>query len=176
MVQQKIRIGVSSCLLGERVRYNGGHKLDQLITGTLAGFFELVPVCPEVECGLPVPREPMHLVGDPARPRLVTVQSGVDLTEQMETYSQRRVAELAAESLSGFVFKKGSPSSGLHGVKVHGEGKRWRSGRGLFAAAVVKGFPLLPVEEEERLANPRLRENFLERVLVYHHWQELLAG
>lgn len=167
-----IAVGISSCLLGEKVRYDGGHKHDRYLTDTLGRFFRFVPVCPEVECGLPVPREAMHLEGDPAAPRLVAIRSRRDLTQQMETFCQRKVAELAGENLCGFIFKKGSPSSGLFRVKVYNSGMPARSGQGLFAAAVTARFPLLPVEEEGRLADPVLRENFLERVFAMHRWQE----
>lgn len=167
-----IAVGISSCLLGEKVRYDGGHKHDRYLTDTLGRFFRFVPVCPEVECGLPVPREAMHLEGDPAAPRLVAIRSRRDLTPQMEAFCRRKVEELADEQLCGFIFKKGSPSSGLFRVKVYNQGMPSRSGQGLFAAAVTARFPLLPVEEEGRLADPVLRENFLERVFAMHRWQE----
>lgn len=169
----RIKIGVSSCLSGENVRYDGGHKLNRYVTEVLGAWFDFVPVCPEVGCGLPVPREAMRLEGDPAAPRLVT-RSRVDLTERMLTYCRRTVAELEKEDLSGFVFKKGSPSSGLFRVKVYAAGMPARFGRGLFARAVVEHFPLLPVEEEGRLEDPRLRENFLERVFAYRRLRDFL--
>jgi uncharacterized protein YbgA (DUF1722 family)/uncharacterized protein YbbK (DUF523 family) len=171
-----IKIGVSSCLLGEQVRYDGGHKRDRYITDTLGRFFTFVPVCPEVGCGLPIPREAMHLEGDPAHPRLVTVRTRIDLTERMNDYCRRMVTELEQEDLCGFVFKKGSPSSGLFRVKVYDKGGSPRSGRGLFAAAVTEHFPLLPVEEEGRLCDPALRENFIERIFAFRRWKDLLAG
>jgi uncharacterized protein YbgA (DUF1722 family)/uncharacterized protein YbbK (DUF523 family) len=167
-----IRIGVSSCLLGEKVRYDGGHKLCRYLTDVLGERCVFVPVCPEVGCGLPVPREAMHLVGDPAAPRLVTVRSGIDLTGQMLDYCRRTVIELEAADLSGFIFKKGSPSSGLFRVKIYGAGMPARTGRGLFARAVTEQFPLLPVEEEGRLEDPALRENFLERVFAFRRLQD----
>jgi uncharacterized protein YbgA (DUF1722 family)/uncharacterized protein YbbK (DUF523 family) len=171
----RIKIGVSSCLLGERVRYDGGHKHFRYLTEVLSEWFTFVPVCPEVGCGLPVPREAMHLVGDPAHPRLVTIRTGIDLTEQMRSYAERTAAQLEAEELSGFIFKKGSPSSGLFRVKVYGgAGMPARTGRGLFAQAVVEHFPLLPVEEEGRLEDAALRENFLERVFAYSRLRNFL--
>jgi uncharacterized protein YbgA (DUF1722 family)/uncharacterized protein YbbK (DUF523 family) len=176
-VTGEIRIGVSSCLLGEPVRYDGGHKHDDYITGILGNFFTFVPVCPEVGCGLTVPREAMRLEGDPASPRLVTRRSRVDLTDRMLDYCRRQVEELEEERLCGFIFKKGSPSSGLHRVKVYDDrGIPAGTGRGLFAAAFTKRFPLLPVEEEGRLCDPALRENFIERVFVWRRWREFRAG
>lgn len=170
-------IGVSRCLLGEPVRYDGGHKLDHFLTDVLGRHVDFVPVCPEVECGLSVPREAMRLVGDPDSPRLVTIKTRVDLTERMQAWAAARVDELAALPLCGFVFKFGSPSSGLNRVKVYPEagGSPLLKGRGLFAAAFVERFPLLPVEDEGRLNNDALRENFIERVFVMQRWRELLA-
>lgn len=174
--EQRIRVGVSSCLLGEPVRYDGGHKHDHYITDTLGRFFDLVAVCPEKESGLPVPREAMHLVGDPANPRLVTIRSSQDLTEQMQVFCQRKLTELAEVELCGFIFKKNSPSSGLFRVKVYNEkgGMPSTNGRGLFAAALTSRFPLLPVEEEGRLYDVVLRENFLERVFCYSRWKRFI--
>lgn len=161
----EIRIGVSACLLGERVRYDGGHKLDRYITDILGSFFTLVPVCPEVGCGLSVPREAMRLEGDPAHPSLITIESRIDHTERMRAWCRRTVMELEKEGLSGFILKSRSPSCGLFGVEVFTEGETGR-GRGLFAAAVAEHFPLLPVEEEGRLADAALRERFIERVFA----------
>lgn len=176
-VSSTIAVGVSTCLLGEPVRYDGGHKRDPWIVETLGRFWRFVPVCPEVECGLPVPREAMRLVGDPASPRLVTIRSGRDLSEQMQQWCARRVEELAAEDLCGFIFKKNSPSSGLYRVKVYGEkGMPARSGRGFFARALTERFPLMPVEEEGRLNDPALRENFIERVFAWRRWKDALRG
>jgi len=169
-----INIGVSSCLLGEKVRYDGGHKHDRYITDTLGRFFRFIPVCPEVECGLPVPREAMRLEGDPAAPRLVTGRSRADLTEQMLGYCSRRVEELDSAELCGFIFKKESPSSGLFRVKVYNNGIPSKIGRGLFADAVVKRFPLLPVEEEGRLGDMNIRENFIERVFAFSAWKDFV--
>lgn len=171
-----IKIGVSSCLLGEKVRYDGGHKHDRYITDVLGRFFSFVPVCPEVECGMTVPRESMRLEGDPERPRLVTNRTRVDKSEQMLQFCRAKVEELAGEDLCGFVFKKGSPSSGLFRVKVYRDGMPAKSGRGLFAAAVARRFPHLPMEEEGRLCDPVLRENFIERVFSFRRWKEFLVG
>lgn len=173
---EKIKVGVSSCLLGEAVRYDGGHKHDHYITDTLGRFFSYVPVCPEVGCGLPVPREAMRLEGDTEEPRLVTVKTRIDLTEQMQAFCRGMVAELEKEDLCGFIFKKNSPSSGLFRVKVYNKGIPVKTGRGLFAAAVVDHFPLLPVEEEGRLFDMDIRENFIERVFAWKRWKDFLRG
>ena len=164
-----VKIGVSACLLGEKVRYDGGHKHDSRITDILGKLFTLVPVCPEVECGMPTPREPMRLEGDPAAPRLMTRESRIDRTEQMLSFCRAKVEELEKADLSGFIFKKGSPSSGLFEVGIFdSNGNRTGSGRGLFADAVAKRFPQLPVAEEEQLYDAEFRDRFIERVLHYH--------
>lgn len=172
----KIYVGVSACLLGEKVRYDGGHKHDRFITDTLGKFFSYVSVCPEVECGLTVPREAMHLVGDVHDPRLVTVRTGIDHTARMQGWSQQKLDQLEESRLSGYIFKSKSPSSGMRGVKVYqGSGTPVYNGTGLFAAAFMKRFPLIPVEDEGRLHDPGLRENFVERVFVYRRWQEFVG-
>ena len=175
-MQSAIKIGVSTCLLGEKVRFDGGHKHDRYITGTLGRFFTFVPVCPETECGLGVPREAMRLVGDVANPRLVTNKTGIDHTEQMLTWCQRRLDGLAKEDLCGYIFKKDSPSSGLYRVRVYTEkGQPVRTGRGLFAAAFTRRFPRIPVEDEGRLHDPVLRENFIARVFALRRWRDTVA-
>jgi len=177
LMETKIRIGISSCLLGEKVRYDGGHKLDSFLADTLGKFVEYIPVCPEVECGLPVPREPMHLEGDPARPRLVTTRTHIDHTKRMLVWASRKVAELGRDELCGFIFKSRSPSSGMERVKVYTDtGIPARTGVGMFARVFMESFPLLPVEDEGRLHDPVIRENFIERVFAFRRWRELLAG
>ena len=171
-----IKIGVSSCLLGEQVRYDGGHKHDHYITDTLGHYFSFLPVCPEAGCGLPIPREAMRLEGDPANPRLMTNKTRMDKTDQMLDYCRNKVVELEAQDLCGFIFKKDSPSSGLFRVKVYNNGVATKSGSGLFAAAVARHFPLLPMEEEGRLNDPCIRENFIERVFSYRRWKDFLAA
>lgn len=174
---EKIRIGVSKCLLGEPVRYDGQHKHDHYITDTLGRYFEFVGVCPEVECGLGVPRESMRLVGDPANPRLVTTRSGIDLTERMQTWVARRVVELEKEDLCGFIFKARSPSSGMENVKVYNEkGGVIGKAPGLFAKAFMEHFPNLPCEDEGRLHDPDLRENFVERVFTLWRFRQAMGG
>ena len=172
----RIRVGVSTCLLGERVRYDGGHKHDRYVTGVLGEYFdEWVPVCPEVECGLSIPRESMRLIGDPENPRLVMPRSGTDQTERMMTFTAAKLDELAEMDLNGFIFKKDSPSSGAFRVKVYDHnGVPKRVGSGLFAGAFMKRFPHIPVEEEGRLHDLPLRENFIERVFAHARWTCLL--
>jgi uncharacterized protein YbgA (DUF1722 family)/uncharacterized protein YbbK (DUF523 family) len=170
---RKITLGISSCLLGNSVRYDGGHKLDHFLADTLSAYVDWIPVCPEVECGLPVPREAMHLVGDAGAPRLVTIRTGVDHTSRMRQWAKKKVTALAGEDLCGFVFKSRSPSSGMRGVKIYSpDGIPVGIGAGLFAKAFQGRFPLMPVEDEGRLHDPGLRENFIERVFVYKRWQE----
>ncbi len=173
----KIRIGVSKCLLGEPVRYDGQHKHDHFITDTLGRYFDYVGVCPEVECGLGVPRESMRLVGDPASPRLVTTRTGVDLTSRMQAWVAQRVAELEKDDLNGFIFKSRSPSSGMENVKVYND-KGGFSGKasGLFAKAFLEHFPTLPCEDEGRLNDPDLRENFVERVFTLWRFRQALSA
>ncbi|MDR4504814.1 MAG: DUF523 and DUF1722 domain-containing protein [Candidatus Scalindua sp.] len=168
-----IKIGISSCLLGDKVRYDGNHRLDRFITDTLGQYFEWIPVCPETECGLSVPREPMHLFGNPESPRLVTIKTGIDHTERMLQWAEKMIKKLEKENLCGFIFKCGSPSSGIRGVKVYlPSGAVTKTGKGIFGGAFMKHFPLIPVEDDGRLHNPRFRENFVERIFVLKRWQE----
>ena len=172
-----IRIGISACLLGEKVRYDGGHKRDAYLVETFGRYVEWVPVCPEVEMGLGTPRETLRLVRTQGDIRLIMPRTGADHTEAMRAYASRRVAELAKEDLCGYVLKKGSPSCGMERVRVFNpQGVPAKSGRGLFAAALLEHFPLLPVEEEGRLSDPRQRENFVERVFAYHRLRTFFAG
>jgi uncharacterized protein YbgA (DUF1722 family)/uncharacterized protein YbbK (DUF523 family) len=172
---EKIKLGISACLLGENVRYDGGHKLDRFLTDTLGQYVEYVPVCPEVECGLGVPREPMHLEGDPDSPRLVTIRTKQDMTDHMVKWALKRVVELEKEDLCGFIFKSDSPSSGMERVRVYNEkGMPVKKGIGMFARIFMEHFPLLPVEEEGRLHDPGLRENFIERIFTLKRWRGVL--
>jgi uncharacterized protein YbgA (DUF1722 family)/uncharacterized protein YbbK (DUF523 family) len=171
---EKIKLGISTCLLGENVRYDGGHKLDRFLTDTLGQYVEYVPVCPEVECGLPIPREAMHLEGNPDSPRLTMTHTKQDMTERMVRWAQRSVAELEREDLCGFIFKSDSPSSGMERIKVYNEkGMPVKKGVGMFARIFMEHFPLLPVEDEGRLHDPGLRENFIERIFVLKRWREV---
>jgi len=176
----RIRLGISTCLLGEKVRYDGGHKLDRFLVDTLGRYVEYVSVCPEADCGLPVPREAMHLEGDPDSPHLVTLKTKEDKTDQIIRWARRKVRELEKENLLGFIFKSKSPSSGMERVKVYNtkgmpfykKGAPSKNGVGIFARIFMEHFPLLPVEEEGRLHDPVLRENFIERVFTLARWRE----
>ena len=164
-----VRVGISQCLLGDNVRYDGGHKHDSVLIEALGRYVEWVPVCPEVEIGLGTPREPMRLVGDLHAPRLITTNTGVDHTDAMTRFAQQRVRELEALNLSGFVFKSASPSCGISGVLLfNAQGTETQDGVGLFARAFMTHFPLIPVEEEGQLHDPQALKNFLERVFSYH--------
>jgi uncharacterized protein YbgA (DUF1722 family)/uncharacterized protein YbbK (DUF523 family) len=173
----RIKIGISSCLLGEKVRYDGGHKLDTFLRDTLGKYVDFVPVCPEFEAGLGVPREAMHLLRTGDSLRLVGVKTAADFTERLTNWAKRRVSELEQEGLSGFVFKSGSPSSGMERVKVYNEaGAFSKTGSGIFARIFMERFPLLPVEDEGRLHDPELRENFIERIFVCRRWRDRGKG
>ena len=171
-----IRIGISSCLLGEKVRFDGGHKRDAYIVSTLGQFFQWVPVCPEMDLGLGTPRESLRLVGTPDAPHLVATRSQQDYTEAMQRYAAERLTALAQLDLHGYILKKDSPSCGMERVRVYSQdGAAQRQGRGLFATALMQRLPLLPVEEEGRLQDMRLRENFITRVFAYHRWSQFIA-
>ena len=173
---KKITLGISSCLLGETVRYDGGHKLDRFLTDTLGQYVRYVPICPEVECGLPVPRESMRLEGDPRSPRLVTSRTKQDMTDRMVRWAEKRVVEIEEEDLCGFIFKSDSPSSGMERVRVYNEkGMAVKKGIGMFARIFMEHFPLLPVEDEGRLHDPALRENLIERIFTLKRWREVMT-
>lgn len=172
-----IRIGISACLLGEKVRYDGGHKRDDYLVETFGRFVEWVPVCPEVEMGLGTPRETLRLVRIGQDVRMVMPKTGTDYTSGMQIFARRRLRQLENEDLCGYVLKKGSPSCGMERVRVFdSHGVPAKSGRGLFAGALLAHFPNLPVEEEGRLYDPRLRENFIERVFAFRRLRTLFAG
>jgi len=177
MTTVALRLGISRCLIGDEVRFDGGHKRDSFLTDVFGRYVEWVPVCPEVEAGLGTPREAMRLVGDLQNPRLVTIKSGTDHTRALETMATHRIEGLKSLDLSGYVFKKGSPSCGIERVRLYNEhGIPSRNGVGLFARAFIEQFPLIPVEEEGRLCEPTLRENFIERVFCYRRWQDLVQS
>jgi uncharacterized protein YbgA (DUF1722 family)/uncharacterized protein YbbK (DUF523 family) len=176
LMKNKIKIGISTCLLGEKVRYDGGHKLDRFLTETLGQYVEYVPVCPEVECGLPIPREYIYLEGNPDSPRLVTSHTKQDITERMVQWAKKRVVELEKEDLCGFIFKSNSPSSGMERIRVYNKrGMPVKKGIGIFARIFMEHFSLLPVEDEGRLHDPKLRENFIERIFALKRWREVLG-
>lgn len=172
---RRIRLGVSSCLLGDPVRFDGGHKRDPFITERLAEWFDFAPVCPEVAVGLGTPRQPIRLVGDPQRPRAVGVRDpALDVTGALQAYG--RETAHALQGLAGFIVKRGSPSCGMERVRVYaGAGAPQAAGTGLFTRELMAAQPELPVEEEGRLNDPVLRENFIERVFVYDAWLQLRA-
>jgi uncharacterized protein YbgA (DUF1722 family)/uncharacterized protein YbbK (DUF523 family) len=174
---EKLRLGVSSCLLGERVRYDGGHKRDAFLTDALGPFVDWVPVCPEMELGLGIPRPPIRLVGEAKAPRLVVERTGEDLTAAMRRLARERTGELSGLDIDGYVLKRASPSCGLFRVPVYDEqGARRGEGRGIFAAVLTERLPLLPVEEEGRLTDPAIRENFIERVFASARWRRFVAA
>lgn len=180
MTAPPLRIGISSCLLGQKVRFDGGHKRDAFLVDTFGRYVEWVPVCPEVEVGMGTPREAVRLEKAESGPfpiLMIAPKSGTEWTARMTAFASRRVDELAALDLSGYVLKSNSPSCGLERVRIYGEGAMpMRAGRGLFAEALASRFPTLPLEEEGRLCDPRLRENFVERVFAYRRLRELFSG
>jgi len=172
---EPIRLGISSCLLGAKVRFDGGHKRDRYLTDVLGEWFDWVPVCPELDIGLGVPRPTIRLVQGDDGPRLVEPKSGDDLTEKMEIYSHEKVDALMAKDLDGYILKRASPSCGMERVKVFGKGGMpSKDGVGIFARVLLEKWPNLPVEEEGRLNDPVLRERFIEHVFCRHRWRTLI--
>lgn len=173
-----LRIGISSCLLGDEVRFDGGHKRDAFLTGTLAPYVEWVRVCPEIEVGMGVPRESLRLVQVGADTRMITTRSGIDHTDGMRAYAARRCRQLETMQLRGYVLKKDSPSCGMERVKVYdiAGNAPARTGVGTFAAVLKERFPMLPIEEEGRLQDAVLRENFIERVFAYDRLRTFFDG
>ncbi len=175
-MEKRVKIGISTCLLGERVRYDGNHQLDRFLTDTLGNYVDYVPVCPEVEAGFPTPRESFRLIGDPGSPRLVTTKTGIDHTERMLGWARKRITGLGGEGLCGFIFKSKSPSSGMRQIKVYDQnGVPSKTGTGIFARAFMDTFPLIPVEDDGRLHDPRIRENFIERIFTLMRWREAVS-
>jgi uncharacterized protein YbgA (DUF1722 family)/uncharacterized protein YbbK (DUF523 family) len=172
----QFKIGISSCLLGNEVRWNGGHKRDKYLTNILGQFVDYVPVCQEVEAGFGTPRETFRLVGDPEQPRLITFKSKVDHTDRMLAWAKKRLKDLENEDLCGFIFKSDSPSSGMIRVKVYNEkGMPHKVGVGIFARAFMAHFPLIPVEDDGRLNDPVIRENFILQIFTMKRWRDNLA-
>ncbi|WP_075186453.1 YbgA family protein [Teredinibacter haidensis] len=174
-----IRVGISACLLGDRVRYDGGHKHDKYITQTLGNFFEFSHFCPEVSIGLGIPREPIRIVleGDlssPVQRVLGTKDTSKEFTQELKNCADAQQEWVA--NLCGYIFKKDSPSCGMARVKAYHNEHPTRKGVGLFSSQLMSNNPLLPCEEEGRLHDLPLRENFIERVYVYHRWKQLLSG
>lgn len=170
-------IGISSCLLGEKVRFDAGHKQDRYITDVLGPFVTFVPVCPEVEVGMGAPRESVKLIGKLNEPRMVGNTSGEDWTDRMVKYASRRVKQDDTRNLTGYILKRKSPSCGMERVRVQTASKTSEyKGVGLFASALLEEYPYLPIEEEGRLNDPALRENFIERIFALSRLQELFAS
>lgn len=178
MANPTLRVGVSSCLLGRKVRFDGQHKRDDWLVDVLGPFVEWVPVCPELEVGMGVPRETIRLVGPSEGPRLVAERSGTDHTDPMRRYSEEKVRELARLDLAGYVLKKDSPSCGMSRVRVYGEkkGPPRRDGVGAFARVLLERLPMLPVEEEGRLHDAGLRESFIERLFAFARFKAAVAA
>ena len=173
---EKIRIGVSSCLIGEKVRWNGDHKQDRYVREILSRYFEYIPVCPEVEVGMGVPRETVALYGDPEKPSMISKKTQTDWTKPMEKYIKSRINTLSADDLCGYIFKSKSPSCGMGRVPLYSEfgSHKVKHGPGMFANAFINSFPLVPTEEEGRLNDPRIRENFIVRVFSFKRFNLLL--
>ena len=173
---EKIRIGVSSCLIGEKVRWNGDHKQDRYVREILSRYFEYIPVCPEVEVGMGVPRETVALYGDPEKPSMISKKTQTDWTKPMEKYIKSRINSLSADDLCGYIFKSKSPSCGMGRVPLYSEfgSHKVKHGPGMFANAFINSFPLVPTEEEGRLNDPRIRENFIVRVFSFKRFNLLL--
>jgi uncharacterized protein YbbK (DUF523 family) len=164
---ENIKLGISSCLLGLKVRYDGGHRHDKLLMDALGASVQYVCVCPEVECGLGVPREAMRLEGDTPFPRLITISTKKDMTDKLRIWAYKRVEQLETENLGGFIFKSDSPSCGMKRVKVYNDdGMPVKVGAGIFARIFMEHFPLLPVEDEASLHDLQLRGTFMERIFA----------
>lgn len=173
-VMKKIPIGISSCLLGHNVRYDGSHKRDAYITGTLSEYFDFRPFCPEVEIGLGTPRPTIHLVRVNGEIRCIGVKNPeIDVTERLRDHAGQLTSQHA--DLCGYILKKDSPSCGMERVKVYADNIPRRDGVGIYAETMMRNNPLLPVEEEGRLGDAGLRENFIQRIYVLYRWKLMLA-
>jgi len=172
-MNKKPIVGISTCLLGENVRYDGGNKLNLYLRDTLGKYVDYVPVCPEVECGMTVPREAVHLVEINGNIRLMTVKTNIDMTGKMNSWIKKRLKDLSKKQLCGFIFKSKSPSCGLSHVEVYRKSGVAKNSVGLFAKCFIERFPLLPVEKAESLNNDKRRENFIERIFLTQRWYAL---
>jgi uncharacterized protein YbbK (DUF523 family) len=166
---EKIKIGISSCLLGEKVRYDGGHKRNTVLKDALLQkHIDYIPICPEVECGLGVPRKSMHVEGNPDSPRLIITSSGEDKTKRMANWALKRLNQLEKKDIRGFIFKSNSPSCGIRNVKLFNEKHiHLKEGKGIFAKFFIEHFPLMPVEDEELLNDPAVLKDFIERIFAF---------
>ena len=163
-MSDKIKVGISACLLGKNVRYNGGHKLEPLLVDTLGQYLEFIPICPEVEAGLGIPREPARLVGSSDSPRVKTLNTGTDLTDRMLKWTTNLLNRLEKENLCGFIFKSKSPSCQIEGKVCNKKGAVVLNGVGILAHAFMERFPFIPVIDEVRFRDVRLREKFVQEV------------
>ena len=178
LLEEKIKIGVSSCLLGEKVRWNGDHKQDRYVLEVLGSCFDCVSICPEVDAGMSVPRETVSLYGTLEKQKMISKGSRTDWTKKMTRYKKGRISELRKESICGYVFKSDSPSCGIGKVPIYSEfsSSRMRQGSGMFASSFIKAFPLVPVEDEGRLHDQATRENFIVRIFCFHRLQSLVKN
>jgi len=174
-MSNKIKIGVSSCLIGEKVRWNGDHKQNHFVREVLAKYFEYVSVCPEMEVGMGVPRETVALYGNLEKSRMISKKTQTDWTRPMKNYIKDRLKSLTHDDICGYIFKSKSPSCGLGRIPVYSEfgSNKVRHGSGMFAAAFTKAFPIVPTEDEGRLNDPRIRENFIVKVFSFYRLQDL---
>ena len=174
-MDNKIKIGVSSCLIGEKVRWNGDHKQNHFVREILANYFEYVSVCPEMEVGMGVPRETVALYGNLEKSRMISKKTQTDWTRPMNNYIKDRLKSLTQDDLCGYIFKSKSPSCGLGRIPVYSEfgSNKVRHGSGMFAQAFTKAFPIVPTEDEGRLNDPRIRENFIVKVFSFYRLQAL---
>ena len=175
-MKNKIKIGVSSCLIGEEVRWNGGHKKDRYVQGVLDNYFEYVPTCPEVDVGMGIPRETVALYGVLEDHKMISKKSQTDWTAKMNTYMKGRISTLRKNDLCGYIFKSKSPSCGIGRVPIYSKfgSNKVRHGPGMFASAFMKTLPLIPVEDEGSLHDPVIRENFIVRVFCFNRLQTFL--
>ena len=163
-MNKKPLVGISTCLLGEKVRYDGGHKLNHYLRDTFGKYVEYLPVCPEVEFGMSVPREAINLFENKGKIRLITEQTNIDITDKMNSWIKKRLKDLSNKKLCGFIFKSKSPSCGLSNAEVHRKKVIENNGTGIFAKGFIESFPLIPVVDEKRLNDPKHRENFIEQI------------
>ncbi|WP_455217972.1 YbgA family protein [Kaarinaea lacus] len=173
-IPHKVRIATSSCLLGNEVRYDGGHKHNRYLTDSLSLYFDFVPFCPEAAIGMGIPRPPIRLVKKPDGIHAVGINDpSMDKTSELRNYASQ-VASQQLTDICGFIFKKDSPSCGMERVRVFDDNQvPSKTGSGIFAGEIMNVCPNLPVEEEGRLMDPVLRENFIERVFIYYRWQQI---
>ena len=174
-MKNTIKVGVSSCLLGEETRYDGTHKRDHFIADVLGKWVTFVPLCPEVECGFGIPREPLRLVGGLEATTLMTSITKGDYTQSMLRWARKRALALKKKGLGGFIFKSKSPSCGVRKVKIYREnGLAIPKGEGIFVKIFREHFPFMPIEDEEGIHDPKAFKNFIDKVFIFTRWRESL--